>query len=475
MKNKIFGLILVFTISISTNSYSQSAEDLAMMEAMFNTAVDSGAGDQSGQACINQMNNKGWQEISTNRRGEKEYYVVGVGSVLAPIQSQNFASSVQNASTKALLDAKTKFSAILNQEITSEIVVDLKQQISEGKQPDILNDQSIDQNNPEYDDLPYLEKMKILVNQQLDKLIDPETKDSFNETAQSRNSDASELANKLEDILNQEQMTEIITTKTAADVRGMIVKYGNFAADQSRGKKPEVCIITKWSPGLLKMADAIATNDYKVLKSNKKKKPLKDQIPVNAFNERDFEGYMKLLGSFGTYLMRDENGDLNVVSFAVQGMASDSAQSQTVARQRAIQKANAQIIQFLNESVELNSKSTTTEALTEYKDGLQDYYTEQNFEQRQAASAQAKISGIQTLATYKGIQLLNQKPLIGAVTFYNPSSAEGAQDALKAFAIDPQKTSSKESGSNQKTLVPEDTPAVDTGAGYGDDDEDEPW
>jgi len=475
MKNKILGLILVFTISISTNSYSQSAEDLAMMEAVFNTARDSGAGDQSGQACINQMNNKGWQEISTNRRGEKEYYVVGVGTVLAPIQSQNFASSVQNASTKALLDAKTKFSAILNQEITSEIVVDLKQQTSEGKQPDILNEQSIDQNTPEYDDLPYLEKMKILVNQQLDKLIDPETKDSFNETAQSRNTDASELANKLEDILNQEQITEIITTKTAADVRGMIVKYGNFAADQSRGKKPEVCIITKWSPGLLKMADAIATNDYKVLKSNKKKKPLKDQIPVNAFNEGDFEGYMKLLGSFGTYLMRDENGDLNVVSFAVQGMASDSNQSETVARQRAIQKANAQIIQFLNESVELNSKSSTTEALTEYKDGLQDYYEETNFEQRQAASAQAKISGIQTLATYRGIQLLNQKPLVGAVTFYNPSSAEGAQDALKAFATDPQKTSSKESGSNQKTLVPEDTPAVDTGAGYGDDDEDEPW
>ena len=223
------------------------------------------------------------------------------------------------------------------------------------------------------------------------------------------------------------------------------------------------------------MADAIATNDFKVLKSNKKKKPLKDQIPVNAFNDRDFKGYMQLLGSFGTYLMRDENGDLNVVSFAVQGMASDSPQSQTVARQRAIQKANAQIVQFLNESVELNSKSSTTEALTEYKDGLQDYYTEQNFEQRQAASAQATVSGIQTLATYKGIQLLNQKPLIGAVTFYNPSSAEGAQDALKAFAADPEKTPSGGSGSNQKTLVPEDTPTIDTGAGYGDDDEDEPW
>ena len=57
MKNKILGLIVVFTISISTNINSQSAEDLAMMEAMFNTAVDSGVGDQSGQAQNGQNGN----------------------------------------------------------------------------------------------------------------------------------------------------------------------------------------------------------------------------------------------------------------------------------------------------------------------------------------------------------------------------------------------------------------------------------
>ena len=79
MKNKILGLIVVFTISISTNIDSQSAEDLAMMEAMFNTAVDSGAGDQSGQACIDQMNNKGWQEISTNKGVKKNIMLLALG------------------------------------------------------------------------------------------------------------------------------------------------------------------------------------------------------------------------------------------------------------------------------------------------------------------------------------------------------------------------------------------------------------
>ena len=452
---------------IAPDILAQSAEDdMAMMEAMFMASAESGEMDQVGQACVDHMNNKSWQEISTNKNGEKQYYIVGVGTVSAPLQSSAFADSLQNASTKALLDAKTKFSSILNQEIISEIIVDVKQQYSEGSPPDILQGEDEIKKNKEYDDLSYLEKMKLLVNQQLDKLIDDETKNSFNEGVSKSNDEIEELSNKLEDILNQEVMSDVIKTKTSADVRGMIVKYGHFNANAKINKRPEVCIVVKWSPGSLRMADAIATNNFKVLKSNKKKRPLKDQIPVNAVQEKDFQGYMKLLGSFGTYLMRDENGDLNVVSFAVEGMKSNTPQSEMIARQQAITKANRQIVQFLNESVELNTKTATTESLTEFKDGLQDYYFEENYEARQTASAQATISGIQTLGTYKGMHFLNQKPLVGAVTYYNPSSAEGAEQVREMLA----------SAQEKITIDPElekDSVEISTGAGYGDDDEED--
>ena len=452
---------------IAPDILAQSAEDdMAMMEAMFMASAESGEMDQVGQACVDHMNNKSWQEISTNKNGEKQYYIVGVGTVSAPLQSSAFADSLQNASTKALLDAKTKFSSILNQEIISEIIVDVKQQYSEGSPPDILQGEDEIKKNKEYDDLSYLEKMKLLVNQQLDKLIDDETKNSFNDGVSKSNDEIEELSNKLEEILNQEVMTDVIKTKTSADVRGMIVKYGHFNANAKINKRPEVCIVVKWSPGSLRMADAIATNNFKVLKSNKKKRPLIDQIPVNAVQEKDFQGYMKLLGSFGTYLMRDENGDLNVVSFAVEGMKSNTPQSEMIARQQAITKANRQIVQFLNESVELNTKTATTESLTEFKDGLQDYYFEENYEARQTASAQATISGIQTLGTYKGMHFLNQKPLVGAVTYYNPSSAEGAEQVREMLA----------SAQEKITIDPElekDSVEISTGAGYGDDDEED--
>lgn len=465
MKKYILSLIFLFLIA--PDILAQSAEDdMAMMEAMFMASAESGEMDQVGQACVDHMNNKSWQEISTNKNGEKQYYIVGVGTVSAPLQSSAFADSLQNASTKALLDAKTKFSSILNQEIISEIIVDVKQQYSEGSPPDLLQGEDEIKKNKEYDDLSYLEKMKLLVNQQLDKLIDDETKNSFNDGVSKSNDEIEELSNRLEDILNQEVMSDVIKTKTSADVRGMIVKYGHFNANAKINKRPEVCIVVKWSPGSLRMADAIATNNFKVLKSNKKKRPLKDQIPVNAVQEKDFQGYMKLLGSFGTYLMRDENGDLNVVSFAVEGMKSNTPQSEMIARQQAITKANRQIVQFLNESVELNTKTATTESLTEFKDGLQDYYFEENYEARQTASAQATISGIQTLGTYKGMHFLNQKPLVGAVTYYNPSSAEGAEQVREMLA----------SAQEKITIDPElekDSVEISTGAGYGDDDEED--
>ncbi len=90
MKKYILSLIFLFLIA--PDILAQSAEDdMAMMEAMFMASAESGEMDQVGQACVDHMNNKSWQEISTNKNGEKQYYIVGVGTVSAPLQSSAFA------------------------------------------------------------------------------------------------------------------------------------------------------------------------------------------------------------------------------------------------------------------------------------------------------------------------------------------------------------------------------------------------
>ena len=252
----------------------------------------------------------------------------------------------------------------------------------------------------------------------------------------------------------------------------MIVKFGQFTAIPKKGKSAEVCIVAKWSPGLVRMADAVATNDFSILQNKKKKSKLRDQLP----DPKDFKGFMQLLGSFGVFNMLDENGDVNLVSFAVAGMKTKSAGSEASARRIAELKANRQIIQVLNEHVDLYSKTSTVESATEYKNGLTDYYTEQKDQSRAAASASATMSGIQTLFTYKGNHLLNRKPLVGVVTYYNAASGKGAKKAQDILAKAPEKTSEEEEEDTSSTYdatAPQDKAGLSTGAGYGDDDEDD--
>jgi hypothetical protein len=115
------------------------------------------------------------------------------------------------------------------------------------------------------------------------------------------------------------------------------------------------------------------------------------------------------------------------------------------------------------------------ESATEYKNGLTDYYTEQKDQSRAAASANATMSGIQTLFTYKGNHLLNRKPMVGVVTYYNAASGKGAKKAQDILAKAPEKTGDEEeeTSSTYDASAPQDRAGLSTGAGYGDDDEDD--
>jgi hypothetical protein len=461
LRSILFGLLISFGYVNSINA--QEDDEAALMEAAFNQDKESGAQDQLGQACQNHMDSKGWLPVQTNKKGEEEYYIVGIGSVLAPIDSPAFVDSLQNGGIKALLNAKTNFAKTLSQEITSDIISEVKSQYSEGKKPDLLQTENLNVESKSYEDLSSYEKMKLLVTQQLDKLIDPETKQQFNEASAADAEAMQESVRRLEDILNQETFQDVITVKSTADIRGMVVKFGQFTAVPKRGKSAEVCIVAKWSPGLTRMADAIATNDFEILQSKRKKSKLRDQLPDHT----DFQGFKQLLGSFGVFNMIDENGDVNLVSFAVAGMKTDSAASEATARRTAELKANRQIIQVLAEHVDLYSKTSNIESATEFKDNLTDYYTEQKDMSRASASASATMSGIQTLYTYKGKHLLNRKPLVGVVTFYNATSSKGAKKAQDILAQVPQNSTEDE----QETSAVQDKAGLTTGAGYGDDED----
>ena len=71
-----------------------------------------------------------------------------------------------------------------------------------------------------------------------------------------------------------------------------------------------------WSEKLAKQVDAITTGNYSLLKNQKKGIAISDYIG----DEKTKDGYVKLLGTFGTFIVRDDKGEVTVLSYAQEGV-----------------------------------------------------------------------------------------------------------------------------------------------------------
>ena len=60
--------------------------------------------------------------------------------------------------------------------------------------------------------------------------------------------------------------------------------------------------------------------------------------------------------TFGTFMDRDENGDMAILSYAQSGIKSSTSNSQQAAIRTAKLKAERAIIQFRSENVEVQEK-----------------------------------------------------------------------------------------------------------------------
>ena len=96
-----------------------------------------------------------------------DYYFVGTGSIQAPVTSPNFANSTQNGATKALNDAKAQFARFLSQEVISETTQTVVDAVRDGVPPEaVLGEEAISEGR-DYEELSSVEKMKLLIHQQL--------------------------------------------------------------------------------------------------------------------------------------------------------------------------------------------------------------------------------------------------------------------------------------------------------------------
>ncbi len=401
-----------------------------------------------GQACFDYIDNKGWSEGENTRKGKSFYVGVGIGSSGASMQQVSYIDSIQNAFIRAQMNAKTDMAESQAKQITSEISNEFVQSFKEGVKPvDIITNNDLEAQN--YDDLSVYQKMKLLIHQKLNESISKENKDKVGENER-------ELQREIDGILSQNVFRDSIEATAASNIRGMKVVYSNLSA-KPNSNKTNVCNVVVWSENFVKYADAMTTGNFSVLNNpKKKKKPLKEQVKKGD----------ALMVTFGTFMDRDENGDMAILSYAQSGIKSSTSNSQQAAIRTAKLKAERAIIQFRSENVEVQEKINNFEITTEKANGMIDTYTEENIDRRQRASASGTLQGSTVIHRWVKKHPVTSRAVAGVVVAWSPSAANFAKSMKETLEKQP---NSSGSSSTYQIIEPEE---YDSGSSGGDDEDD---
>ena len=401
-----------------------------------------------GQACFDYIDNKGWSEGENTRKGKSFYVGVGIGSSGASMQQVSYIDSIQNAFIRAQMNAKTDMAESQAKQITSEISNEFVFSFKEGVKPvDVITNNDLEAQN--YDDLSVYQKMKLLIHQKLNESISKENKDKVGENER-------ELQREIDGILSQNVFRDSIEATAASNIRGMKVVYSNLSA-KPNSNKTNVCNVVVWSENFVKYADAMTTGNFSVLNNpKKKKKPLKEQVKKGD----------ALMVTFGTFMDRDENGDMAILSYAQSGIKSSTSNSQQAAIRTAKLKAERAIIQFRSENVEVQEKINNFEITTEKANGMIDTYTEENIDRRQRASASGTLQGSTVVHRWVKKHPVTSRPVAGVVVAWSPSAANFAKSMKETLEKQP---NSSGSTSTYQIIEPEE---YDSGSSGGDDEDD---
>ena len=401
-----------------------------------------------GQACYDYLDGKNFQEGDNERKGKSFFIAVGIDSSGANMNQLAYVDSIQNAFTRAQMNAKTALAESLEKKIKSEIVNEFKQAFKEGKKPTLII-QEKDNEADSYEDLSSYQKMKILMHQKLDEIISQDNKDKVGEKER-------EMEKEMEGILNQNVFRESIEATAKSNIRGMKTLYSNLSAKPG-SNRTTVCNVAIWSENLTKYADAMSTGNFSKLRNLKKGKPLKQYVPKDQ----------ETLGvTFGAFMVRNEKGEMSVISYSQSGLKTSSSTSEKAAFIKAKLQAERAIMQLRSENVEVAEKIDSFEVTTEKTDGMTDVYSEENIERRQKASASGSLRGAKVIKRWKNKHPVTGRLVAGMVVGWSPSSADFASGMKETLDKSPESSGSDYSPS------PITAKEVESGSSMGDDEDD---
>lgn len=433
----IAGLLLVTSQTFAKSNdlmgaLQQEAEELntpAEAKTQSGGMLDLGCGP-----CQDWISEKGWREGKNLKRNGSYFFVQSDSAVIsAPPGHRNYVNSRQNAYVKALMNAKGKILKFIESELSREVTFDQK----EGKFTWEKEAAQKKAETPEESALQAIKRKTLaLINVTLDEKLQEKGTDP-----NSKNPADQETAKEVvQEVISSKKFKDIVKSSSQQQLKGVRRVFVNESI--KKGEQGEICVVALYSPKTMAMADAIFS-DPSLAPTGTPNKPIKQQIP----NWKTSEGLSELLSTFGTQMLRDENGQFHLIAYAQSTPKSKSKTSQNLAIQKARLRAEGELRSFCQEYAVLNDAIENHESASELTDAMQNYEGDDAFEKKLVSiSGPAKINGIRQLGVWGAEHPLTGQIIIGSIVSWSPSDDQSAKDMKAQMNV--QARSSKKTSAN---------------------------
>jgi len=321
-------------------------------------------------------------------------------------QTGSWAKALRIAQMKAELRAKQAVVISRKISVEAEIILEASVPISEGERPVMLDE----------NEMTTLEKVKFVIMTKLDEVLELDALDY----EQAKREAA------VRDIIAQERFQSVIDAGAYAEMTGMQTVYTNYYLD-----KNEFCAVVMKNNDSSMMAEALGKNKVSLLQPDMKKAGL----PIREQLEGNFD---RLLFTHGLRVLRDEKGELVLVVYVVEPYEKSPSKSitgrnsqnaETTARIRAA----AMVSNFIDESINVELKTSVEEIITTFEgkaeDGseLSEYFSEETTESRIEVASANDVVGLSSQAGGDHINSISSEPVY---IYIGTISAESLRDAM---------------------------------------------
>jgi hypothetical protein len=417
MKKSIFLIITVLTLNSCGNNDSQKKDSNAntIVEEKEDTDLSSNSNNSSTKLHFNisedlTMDNSVIIDLPSDKLTETiqsklqsqgkslgtvnsdgSVYMIGTSSTGVPVNRSGFITSRNIAFAKAELRAKIQILKLSGEVLTSERSSSLVSKNIQGNDPDLAKKAS------------FIEKLATLADKSIDKALS-ELGVSDGEISSLNQSQKEKRYN--------ENFYNYVSSYVGSMIKGVSVI--KIAEGEVGSNDYEVAVCVKYSPEQQSEASNIKNLGAST-----------ETINSNVVNNVRSMSSDDLISKLGAQFFKDEKGNRFVLGFGQSSVQkSESRQSNyiNIGRRKARLQAVENIKNLLSEDLVGKEISESVEKITEFQDGEQSLYTEDNFSELIQSKRSSVKMNTMNIKDWNGTHPVSNSMVVGTVVILTESN-----------------------------------------------------